>query len=399
MKLSAFLIVSIFSVVSFVVPSFANKSGLPFEVEPILPSNQDSDVENYISLTTDKHSLKQVFEFKVRNKSNKAQSVDVGVVDAYTSPSGVVQYINEEQENSFIVDEGQKMSNYLQMSGENVISLNAKEEKVLRVELDAEDVEGTLLGGVSFKLHEEGETEEKEGASFKINNQINMVVGVKVDFETDQDVQLMIDKPFVDPMPSYYTVRLPITLDAPFLKKLDFKYQVLKKDEVLFHGEDEYDFAPKTKTNVSLAWEHDEIEKDVPYLLKGEITYKDVSGEEKVVYVEEEFMYESEGVVSEVFNALTVPIEKIGVPLWLLIGAFVGILALVYVYLKKRAVYVVYIKDEHVPDVVREGDPIYPRLRRYNKKERKGSVLTEGVSECFYKKTSKGIYVRVKVEK
>lgn len=98
------------------------------------------------------------------------------------------------------------------------------------------------------------------------------------------------------------------------------------------------------------------------------------------------------------FNALTVPVEKIGVPLWLLIGLFAGVLVLVYVYLRKKAVYVVYIKDEYVPDVITQGDPLYPRLRKHSKRKGGRSVQAEEVSECLYKKMSRGVYIKVKDE-
>lgn len=301
-------IASLLMIVSFIImPMKSDASGIPFDIKPVLPSNQDPDVTSYISINAESESVKQELEFVLKNHKDVEQTVEINVVDAYTSPNGVVQYVEEEMDNTEIIDDRYKMTNYLKLDGENKIVLKPNEEKTIKTKLDVGGLEGVLLGGVTFKTVEEGEIIEQDKSTFQIDNEIKMVIGVKVDFGTERNVEIEIGEPFVDPMPAYYAVRLPVTLNAPLLKKLDLDYQIIKDGETLFEGEGEYDFAPMTKTELSLAWEHEKIEEKTPYVLKGTLSYKDVDGEEKTLDFEKEFVFEGDEQDGSL-KTLTVPI-------------------------------------------------------------------------------------------
>ena len=301
-------IASLLMIVSFIImPMKSDASGIPFDVKPVLPSNQDPDVTSYISINAESESVNQELEFVLKNHKDVEQTVEINVVDAYTSPNGVVQYVEEEMDNTEIIDDRYKMTNYLKLDGENKIVLKPNEEKTIKTKLDVGGLEGVLLGGVTFKTVEEGEIIEQDKSTFQIDNEIKMVIGVKVDFGTERNVEIEIGEPFVDPMPAYYAVRLPVTLNAPLLKKLDLDYQIIKDGETLFEGEGEYDFAPMTKTELSLAWEHEKIEEKTPYVLKGTLSYKDVDGEEKTLDFEKEFVFEGDEQDGSL-KTLTVPI-------------------------------------------------------------------------------------------
>lgn len=301
-------IASLLMIASFIImPMKSDASGIPFDVKPVLPSNQDPDVTSYISINAESESVKQELEFVLKNHKDVEQTVEINVVDAYTSPNGVVQYVEEKMDNTEIIDDRYKMTNYLKLDGENKIVLKPNEEKTIKTKLDVGGLEGVLLGGVTFKTVEEGEIIEQDKSTFQIDNEIKMVIGVKVDFGTERNVEIEIGEPFVDPMPAYYAVRLPVTLNAPLLKKLDLDYQIIKDGETLFEGEGEYDFAPMTKTELSLAWEHEKIEEKTPYVLKGTLSYKDVDGEEKTLDFEKEFVFEGDEQDGSL-KTLTVPI-------------------------------------------------------------------------------------------
>ena len=302
-------IASLLMIVSFIImPMKSDASGIPFDIKPVLPSNQDPDVTSYISINAESSkNINQELEFVLKNHKDVEQTVEINVVDAYTSPNGVVQYVEEEMDNTEIIDDRYKMTNYLKLDGENKIVLKPNEEKTIKTKLDVGGLEGVLLGGVTFKTVEEGEIIEQDKSTFQIDNEIKMVIGVKVDFGTERNVEIEIGEPFVDPMPAYYAVRLPVTLNAPLLKKLDLDYQIIKDGETLFEGEGEYDFAPMTKTELSLAWEHEKIEEKTPYVLKGTLSYKDVDGEEKTLDFEKEFVFEGDEQDGSL-KTLTVPI-------------------------------------------------------------------------------------------
>lgn len=319
-------IASLLMIVSFIImPMKSDASGIPFDVKPVLPSNQDPDVTSYISINAESESVKQELEFVLKNHKDVEQTVEINVVDAYTSPNGVVQYVEEEMDNTEIIDDRYKMTNYLKLDGENKIVLKPNEEKTIKTKLDVGGLEGVLLGGVTFKTVEEGEIIEQDKSTFQIDNEIKMVIGVKVDFGTERNVEIEIGEPFVDPMPAYYAVRLPVTLNAPLLKKLDLDYQIIKDGETLFEGEGEYDFAPMTKTELSLAWEHEKIEEKTPYVLKGTLSYKDVDGEEKTLDFEKEFVFEGDEQDGSL-KTLTVPIIEKDVSILLFVLILVIVL-------------------------------------------------------------------------
>src|SRR5690625_3489169 len=131
---------------SFILLSFygiltvsADSNGIPFIVEPILPDNQDEVVNSYISIISDSNNLNQNIEFKVTNESEIEQNIYIKVVDAYTSPNGVIQYVEEESDNSTITNDNYKLSKHLTLP-ENQVTLKPGETKIITSSLDVNDL-------------------------------------------------------------------------------------------------------------------------------------------------------------------------------------------------------------------------------------------------------------------
>ena len=330
---------------SFVVIGFlgfgnveVNANGLPINVEPVLPENQLEGVEEYIHIEPKDDSLRQTFQFKVKNITNKEQTVTVDVANAYVSPYGAVQYMTEAKTNSEIIDDKYKMTNYLKLDDEyKTITLKPNEEKTVTAKIDVEDIDGTLIGGIVFSTLTEGKKVEEEKSSFKINHKINMVMVVLINFGTGKEVSITIDEPYVDPMPSYYAVRLPITLESPHHRGAKLEYQVLDGEKELFSNELKMNMTPKSKTNYALIWEHDKIERNKPYTLKGKLTYLDKDDEAVTKEFEKEFVYTGkERKVNDSPKGFTVPFEKGGFPIWALILITLVVVAAVGFILKKK---------------------------------------------------------------
>lgn len=348
--------------ITFIMPSFSHASGIPFDVKPILPDNQEPNITSYISIKPDSKSLDQNLEFTIKNNESKEKEIEINVVNAYTSPNGVVQYVKKEQENSRIVDDSYKLTNYLSLEGDNKITLKGNEERKIVTKLNVDELDGVVLGGVSFKTVSEGKVKEQENASFQINNEINMVIGVMIDFGTDKKVAINIGDPYVDPMPAYYAVRLPVSLETPLFKELKLDYKVLHKDKELFSNKSKYDFAPMTETNIALAWEHEEIKPNTPYILKGVFTYKDIDGKEKTLEFEKEFIFKDEK-QENVFASLTTPIVEGNFPYWLVALAVLLTLLVVY-YVRKRANTYVLFSDEEAPRTISNDHELYSIVQK-----------------------------------
>lgn len=312
LKLGFFAILLI--LVGTSAPYYANagSDGLPFFVKPILPENQDENIDHYISITTKKKSLNQVVEFLVTNRTNEKQIIDIEILNAYTSANGVIQYAAKESDNNKIINPKYEMKQYIE--GPSQVELQAGQSKIIRFKVNIPDMDGTVLGGVAFKGEGDHEQTKTKGVSFEIRNEINTVYGIAVNFPISQkDYEFKFGKPFLDPMASYYAIRLPVTLDSPLLlKDVDINYEVEYKGEKLFFSKQKIDFAPMTETNFSIPFEAKEIKQNKPYTLKGEITYVDTNGKKQVKEFEQDFVYKvNDNQISNIVsNLLNVPAEK-----------------------------------------------------------------------------------------
>lgn len=265
----------------------------PIKIEPILPSNQDHGITDYISITTDGDELKQELSFIVTNNTTEEITLSIDVTNALSSPNGTIQYIvDQSQGNASLIDPLYGLPNYVEH--DQSVTLKGEEEKIVRVQVDIPKVDGTILGSVAFKLTQEGKVQEKDDVQYRVNNEINGIVGIQINFGTDKKPVFEIGEPYVDPMPAYYVVRLPITYDIPLIQKeVSFNYEVLAEDErILFQSDKDMrlDFAPKTRVGISIPWDSESINDGETYTLKGALTY-----DGNTIEFTRTFKYEKEG--------------------------------------------------------------------------------------------------------
>ena len=379
------LTAAILTVFLSIVPVSANE-GLPFDVIPEFTDGQEDGVTNYISIKGNGDSKRETFEFKIKNKSDREHEVVVSVVDAYTSPSGLVQYDVKGSENSEIIDDKQKMSNHLTLEQQNkegnlIVKLEPKETRVIKANLDAKNVEGTLLGGLTFKLFQEGDEVEEDGTTFQINNEISMVIGVIVEFDYNGEVDFVIDEPYVDPMPSYYAIRLPVTMESPTFKSAELVYDVLLDDEVQFGANLGYEFTPKSKTNVSLPWELETIKTDKTYRIKGYIGYLE-NGEETHEPFDFTFKHKAdESIVDKVTSPFMKPLEEGRFPWLLFFTLSIIIITTIITIIKKRKTtyYVLAMLSSDLPNEIRPHDDYYNVIAEVEEIPKGGKETTIGV--------------------
>lgn len=354
---------AIFFIISVVIvsPGYAGE-GLPYLVEPIFPENQDDGVEQYISITPNSNSLKQELEFLVTNKTDKKQKINIKVFNAYTSPSGIIQYQETEDENSVIIDDAYQLRNYV--DAPNNVVLEGGQSKKVKVNINVPGMDGTVLGAIAFQGEGKSDEERQKGISFQIRNEINTVHGVVLHFSTKKETDFSIGDPFVEPMPSYYGVRLPITLNSPLLlEEINLEYDVLLEGKTLFFSKEEIKFAPMTKTNFMIPWEKDEIEKGKTYTLKGKLTYRDQNGNEQTEAFEKEFSLEDEAL--EVAEAKVLNTPDITGPFWgwWLLSLIPLILLLMYMLKKSDRQYVLYSGNADAVLILEEGHELFTKVK------------------------------------
>lgn len=317
----------------------AIEGGLPYVVEPLLPNNQDPDIQNYISISPESNSIEQELQFLLTNTTNEKQEIDIEIYNAYTSNNGGIQYRSEADENSQITDDRYEMKQYIHAPEK--VELQGGETKIVNLKLDIPNAEGTILGAVAFRVDSNSEETESEGISFEIKNEINTVYGIAINFPTDKDYSFNIEDPFVSAMASYYTLRLPVDMSSPLmLKEVDIDYQVEYKGEKLFFDQTKIDFAPMTKTNFSIPFNYEEIVENEPYILKGTLTYQDINGKQQAIEFEEEFKYQvqEDNIFNTIVDKLTTPTEvssNTGI-VWILLLLGVSTFLVIFVVLKRK---------------------------------------------------------------
>lgn len=348
----------------------AETDGIPFTVEPILPSNQDPEVSGYISIKPHNGKLDQPLEFMVKNNTSKEQDVVVEVENAYTSPNSIIQYMNESTENSIILNKNHELREYVDKK-KQIITLKGDEQRKVSIPLSVDSYDGTLLGGVSFIAPVE-EKESEDNSGFQIENELKMLIGVVVEFNDVEVTKDMItfDEPYVDPMLSYYAVRLPTTYDGAKPKKFDLKYSLSYKDEELFTHEEEFTFAPKTKTNIPFPWYHDSIKENEIYVLEGSFTQ---SGDiEETTPFKFEVTYDpkrdNDKATGRDLRSPDVELSKIN--LWWLSLLLIPVVGLVIFMFTRKKEYVLELDNDDVaPDIITFNDILSQEmieLKKYN---------------------------------
>ncbi|MCM3113643.1 WxL protein peptidoglycan domain-containing protein [Lederbergia lenta] len=326
---------------SLSLPAFvsANSGGMKYSVQPILPENHVKGMEGYgIYIKPNTQTLKQEFEFILTNNTTEILDLEVEVLNAYTSANGGVEYSAQESDNNTIINKSYEMKQYLK--GPDKINLQGGQRKVVKFQLDIANVEGTVLGGIAFREGTETEVTNEGTLSFEIKNKINTMYGLVINFPTNKVPKFLFEPAYLDAMPMYYELRLPITLNSPLLlKNIEIEYEVLFKGEKLFFSKENIDYAPMTKTNFSIPFDYKVIEKNKPYTLKGKISYVDQNGVKQVEEFEQKVKYKDENQDSN-FNItnLTKPIVKGGIStnLVVLIGMITLLIFFVFFLYRRK---------------------------------------------------------------
>lgn len=316
-----------------------NVTGMPFSVEPILPDNQDKGIERYISITPKSNSLTQELDFLVTNNTNEKLDLDIELLNAYTSANGSIQYTENDTENNQIINERYEMNKYLESP--KSLQLSGGQKKIIKVKVNISDMEGVVLGGIAFKGKGDEEKSENQGVSFEVKNKINTVYGIAIHFKTDKKSAFYLGGAYFDPMPSYFVMRLPISLKSPLLlKEVNISYKVTYKGKRIFSSEQKMDFAPMTKTNFAIPFEHQEIVEGDTYIIKGKISYVDQNGKKQVDEFEKEVTYNDRDQQddSTFFTMLKKPIEKVDSSFFEGIGVsiFISLIIFLVISLRKK---------------------------------------------------------------
>lgn len=265
-------IIVIMTTIAFAVSASAEQ--MLVDVAPVFPKNQDPEVKNYVSLHVNESHFKQEIEFIVSNRSKEEVTIQIEALNALNSPQKGIQYTkNTEESNTRLLDNRYALANYIEVNEQ--VTLKGRETKRIQAKIDIPELDGTILGAIGFKTL--NKAEETNDEQLMIHNELNRVIGVQINAENSELAEFVVHDPYVEPMPAYYIIRLPIELNSSLLMKdVLLEYEVFDdKGNLLFESKEEpsFNIAPHTQTAFALPWQHDTLEENKEYVIKGELNY------------------------------------------------------------------------------------------------------------------------------
>lgn len=259
------------------VPSISAEK-LLVDVSPIFPENQDPKIKNYFSINTNETHFKQTISFILTNNSNNDVTIQIEPLNALNSSNKGIQYTSKVEENyTRLLDEQYALAKFIQI--DKKVTLKGGETKRIHGEIDIPKLDGTILGAVSFKtLNDAKETKQNQ---ISIHNEINRIIGVQINLQKElKNIKPIFEvlEPYVEEMPAYFVIRLPIELKSSLLmKNVLLEYEVFdSKENLLFKSKEEQPFnmAPNTYTSFALPWQYETIKENDEYIIKGELKYE-----------------------------------------------------------------------------------------------------------------------------
>lgn len=242
-----------------------NANGIPFTVVPIMPKNQDPNVQSYFKLKAKPGEIQTVF-VQVENLKKEPISIQIESDNALTSTMGEIQYVpGKGNENSKIMDPSFEMRDSISVQQE--IHLKSGEKKEIPISIRApKSNRGTYLGGVTFIASMDGTKtygkRDDKAYYFDIENRIGFSLAIQWDMPISEGDVFSIEKAGIRLIPSGVQSYIEIqNNNASILADFSAKYHIKKKDGTeLFQGRiTSVNFSPKTSIRYPIMWKGSEL--------------------------------------------------------------------------------------------------------------------------------------------
>ncbi|HDR8482555.1 DUF916 and DUF3324 domain-containing protein [Bacillus cereus] len=249
------------------------QDSLPFDVNIHVPDNQLGDIKNYYNLQV-KKKQNQTIKMDVHNKANTPIKVNIKVANALTSTNGGIMYVpNREVAQSTLMDTDFYMDQYMQAP--STVALEGNQKKTIEIHITTPNQDGVFLGGLLFELAQDTKLQEheKDGLNFSVHNRIEYAVAVQLNIDKTENSDIIsslkLNGTAIESYPTQPQVHALIqNTNANIVRDVTVYYEVLSKDNVLFHGNiPSFNVAPKSKVGLAIPWKAKEY-KDGQYTLK-----------------------------------------------------------------------------------------------------------------------------------
>lgn len=239
-----------------------SQSQIGFTVEPVIPDNQiDKDATYYhLAVEPDKE---QEISIKVKSLAKEAVTVDIGVTNAVTSTSGVIDYGQEKP----VLDESLKVPLTTMVSipkDEEHVTVQNFEEKTVKITIHPpkEDFSGIKLGALTFMKAEDKNAKKRAGISNRYGYKVGLILSEdRTTYNEGADLKLKKIQPGLDNGMKMININFQ-NPEPKILPKLKIEAKMTKKGskEVLKEHElTDRSLAPNSNYNFGVPWGMDPI--------------------------------------------------------------------------------------------------------------------------------------------
>lgn len=244
------LITLLFIFTSILLGGKAYASSNDFSISPVLPDNQNSEVQSYYDLKVTPNQS-QTLRIGIKNNSSTSQKYKISVNTATTNQNGYIDYSldNFERSSSMIYS----LKDLITLTTDS-IDISADSEKEISFELKAPPAlfDGIILGGITV---EPIASELKEG----INNVYTRTLAIQLS-ETNSSIKPVLKAG--DVVISQENLRNNIKFglenySPTIISKVSAEIIITKKGEkapILTQKKEQLSFAPNSKFNLLTEW-------------------------------------------------------------------------------------------------------------------------------------------------
>lgn len=178
------LLFLVFIVATFLaLPTTGKAAEFNFAVKAEIPENQINKDVSYFDLKLDK-GAKQTLTVDMRNDTDQEVLVDVAIASATTNINGVVEYspndIKPAKSLQYDIEDYVKVPENVKIPAKGSTKLN------LEVSMPDQSFDGVMVGGITFKEHQDKTAEEKQGKGVSIDNKFSFVTGLVLQQNTNK---------------------------------------------------------------------------------------------------------------------------------------------------------------------------------------------------------------------
>lgn len=175
-----------------VIVSAEETAEVDFAIKAVIPDNQTEGDHTYFDLMM-KASQKQTIEVEIWNLKNQEIQIEAQVCSATTNQNGVIEYGKRDG----LPDDtlSHQMEDIISCDSLITVPANDTTRFELDIQMPEEKYEGLLVGGVTFQLAGNGESEEADSTDgLAIQNTYSYVIGIVLrESEKELQPQLLLN--------------------------------------------------------------------------------------------------------------------------------------------------------------------------------------------------------------